>query len=78
MAILRGREVSIVGVMEDIDFSTFRVRYPDGETEIAKLHELKFSQDEYKQHVESHLPVVSFIEEVPQIDTPVTEKKSKK
>lgn len=61
MAILRNREVQIMRVADEIDGSTFVVRYPDAETEMAKMHELIFTQAEYDQFVKPDLPSVQIM-----------------
>lgn len=54
MAILRGREVQILGVEAYQDPSTFKVRYAlDGETEIVKMNELEFTKEEWDQFVKT-------------------------
>ena len=63
MAILRGREVRIESIAFEIDGSTFNVRYLDGETEIAKMHELSFTRKEYEEFVKPVIPDVSIIDE---------------
>lgn len=63
MALLRNREVQILRVATEIDGSTFQVRYPDGETEIVKMHELIFTQAEYDQFVKPDLPSVQIMSE---------------
>lgn len=61
MAILRNREVQIMRVANEVDGSTFVVRYPDAETEMVKMHELIFTQDEYDQFVKPDLPSVQIM-----------------
>lgn len=61
MAILRNREVQIMRVADEVDGSTFIVRYPDAETEMAKMHELIFTQAEYDQFVKPDLPSVQIM-----------------
>lgn len=61
MAILRNREVQIMRVADEVDGSTFVVRYPDGETEMAKMHEMVFTQQEYDQFVKPDLPSVQIM-----------------
>lgn len=61
MAILRNREVQIMRVADEVDGSTFVVRYPDAETEMAKMHELIFTQAEYDQFVKPDLPSVQIM-----------------
>lgn len=61
MALLRNREVTILRVAHEIDGSTFVVKYPDGETEIVKMHELIFTQAEYDQFVKPDLPSVQIL-----------------
>lgn len=63
MAILRGREVQIESIAYEIDGSTFNVRYLDGETDLAKMHELSFTRKEYEQFVKPVIPDVSIIDE---------------
>jgi hypothetical protein len=63
MAILRNREVEIVDVALHIDPSTFIVRYKDGQTEYAKLHELAFTKAEYSLFVHDKLPTVKMVDE---------------
>lgn len=72
MALLRNREVKIEGVAAEIDGSTFLVRYPDGETELAKMHELSFTQSEYDTFVKPQVPQVQIIADP---DTPEVKKK---
>lgn len=64
MAMLRNREVRILRTADEIDGSTFQVRYPDGETELAKMHELEFTRDEYNTFVKPSVPEVKIIDEV--------------
>lgn len=61
MALLRNREVTIESVATEIDGSTFHVRYPDGQNEIAKMHELSFTQAEYDAFVKPKLPEVKIV-----------------
>lgn len=61
MALLRNRQVQIMRVANEVDGSTFQVRYPDGETEMAKMHELTFTQQEYDQFVKPDLPSVQIM-----------------
>lgn len=79
MALLRNREVKIESVAFEIDGSTFHVRYLDGETEIAKMHELSFTRKEYEEFVKHHLPEVQIIDEPEsnsvEIEAPKTKKK---
>lgn len=63
MALLRNREVQILRVATEVDGSTFQVRYPDGETELVKMHELEFTKAEYDQFVKPEIPVVKMIDE---------------
>ena len=63
MAMLRNKEVSILRVATDIDPSTFQVRYKDGETEYAKMHELHFTHDEAKIFVHPQMPQINYIED---------------
>lgn len=63
MALLRNREVQILRVATEVDGSTFVVRYPDGETEMAKMNELEFTQQEYNSFVKPVTPEVKIIEE---------------
>lgn len=63
MALLRNREVKIESIATEIDGSTFHVRYHDGETEIAKMHELSFTPSEYETFVKRSLPEVQIINE---------------
>lgn len=73
MALLRNREVEILSRADHIDNSTFLVRYPDYETEYAKMHELSFTQAEADTYVKPILPVVNILEE-PKLE-PVAKKK---
>lgn len=75
MAMLRNREVKIDAVASEIDGSTFHVRYPEGETEIAKLHELSFTRSEYESFVRPLLPEVQIIDEPSMTSVEVTKKK---
>ncbi len=61
MALLRNREVQILRVANEVDGSTFVVRYPDAETEMVKMHELTFTQNEYDQFVKPDLPSVQIM-----------------
>lgn len=63
MALLRNREVTIERVASEIDESTFQVRYKDGESEYAKLHELEMTRREYEEFVHAKLPEVKIINE---------------
>lgn len=63
MALLRNREVRIESIASEIDGSTFLVRYSDGETEFAKMHELSFTRKEYNEFVKQTLPEVQIIDE---------------
>lgn len=81
MAILRGREVQIETVVHDQDPSTFQVRYQDGETEIVKMHELEFTQDEYDQFIKRNFPQPRIIDQtrlnqVRELTQPVKEEKT--
>lgn len=63
MALLRNREVQILRTAVEIDESSFQVRYPDGETEIAKMHELIFTPEEYNTFVRQELPEVRVMDQ---------------
>lgn len=63
MAILRGREVNIVSVVHEQDPSTFQVRYPSGDNEIVKMHELGFTQAEYDQYIKPHQSEVKIVDD---------------
>lgn len=63
MALLRNREVQILRVATEVDGSTFVVRYPDGETEMAKMNELEFTTQEYDSFVKTVVPEVKIIED---------------
>lgn len=78
MALLRNREVKIESVAFEIDGSTFNVRYPDGQTEIAKMHELSFTRREYDEFVRGILPEVQIIDEPEANSVEVAPKASKK
>lgn len=75
MALLRNREVRVESIATHIDGSTFNVRYPDGENEIAKLHELSFSRKEYEEFVRQHLPEIQIIDEPEATSVEVKKKK---
>lgn len=50
MAILRNREVTILGRADGADVSpTYTVQYPDLERENVQLSELRLTEDEYKE-----------------------------
>ena len=74
MAMLRNREVRVERAATEMDGSTFEVRYPDGQNEFAKMHELEFTRSEYEKYVHVRLPEVKIIEE-PQSETKAESKK---
>jgi hypothetical protein len=50
MAILRNREVTILGRADGADMSPqYTVQYPDLEREIVRLSDLQMTEDEYKE-----------------------------
>lgn len=63
MALLRNREVQILRVATEVDGSTFVVRYPDAETEMAKMNELIFTPAEYDAFVRTQLPEVQVMDQ---------------
>jgi hypothetical protein len=63
MALLRNREVQILRVATEVDGSTFVVRYPDGETEMAKMNELIFTPQEFEAFVRTDLPEVRVMDQ---------------
>lgn len=63
MALLRNREVQILRVANEVDGSTFVIRYPDGETEMAKMNELIFTPQEYDAFVRVTLPEVNVMDQ---------------
>lgn len=63
MALLRNREVQILRVANEVDGSTFVVRYPDNETEMAKMNELIFTPQEYDTFVKVSLPEVNVMDQ---------------
>jgi hypothetical protein len=55
MALLRNREVEVIGVSGGEDPSQlFTVRYRDGSTEQVPLNQLTFGEDEHEQFKKTH------------------------
>ena len=73
MALLCNREVQILRVATEVDGSTFVVRYPDAETEMAKMNELVFTPEEYDTFVKHQLPDVKIQEPETKAETPKAE-----
>lgn len=64
MALLRNRPVKIERQANEIDGSTFEVRYEDGQNEYAKMHELEFTRAEYDMYIHTRLPEVKILEDI--------------